>query len=222
MRTARLALVAAGLASVGFAVPSLAATTTTPPAAKAKELAYTDPAGDGKMEPGDDIVGVRLTTAGTTATVGKKTTYTPKQMVLSLTTASPVATNGTVQYTFEGNVPGCGAFYVAIAPGELAKALPDPAGFPELFGSCPDDKAFDFTTSAAFKVDGSTLTVTFDLNADFKAGATISDVLAYSAVVEPVTGEIGPTIQGGRPLSPFSEQSFANDDAVSTATYTIG
>ena len=197
MRTARLALVAAGLAAVGFAVPSGAATTTS---SGPKALVFTDEAGDG-VAPGDDITKVTYTTSGTTAKVGKKTVYTAKNLVFTIETAAPVVSTGYVQYNVQGVVDGCGEFYLGAAPGSALDTIS---------AACPDDDTVDFA-AATYEVKGNTITFTVPLDGTFKKGVKIDTPYAYTGLVDPVTGELGPSFF-----------FVANDDAASDGTYTIG
>lgn len=199
MRTARLALVAAGLAAVGFAVPSGAAT-PAPTSSAPKTLTFTDPSGDGKL-PGDDIVKVAYTTTGTTAKVGKKTVYTPKNVVMSIETAAPISTNGYLQYTVQGVIDGCGEFYLGSAPGSELDTIS---------AACPDDDSVDFA-AATYEVKGNTITFTVPVDSTFKAGTKIATPSAYVGVVDPITGELGPSFF-----------FVADDSAASDADYTIG
>lgn len=203
MRTSvsRLAVCTAALLLAGLAVPSSAA-----PAAGPKTVSFTDPAGDDKISKTSDIVKVTYTTQGTTAKVGKKTTYTPKRVAISVEVAGAIAGDGTVQYDVEGNVPGCGDFYLYASPGSEL----DPLG-----SSCGDDDTIEFS-SAAYEVKGSTITFTVPLKSvpGFEVGKVISALNAYTGTVEPVTGEGGAVLLGSSPLE--------NDGAGTDATYTIG
>lgn len=192
--TARLSLVAAGLAVVGLVGGAHAA---TPAAPKPKSLVITDPSGDAMPGTKGDIVKVTYTTTGKT-TVKKVrnkpvTTYTPDKLVLTIETADPVDTSGTTTYEIDSEVAGCDSgFDVWSTPGVdgsegggCTNADPaDPTSF--------TDEGLDGAPTVA----GKTLTFTFHFNGfsgkQVKAGATISGVHAYTALVEPVVGFIGP------------------------------
>lgn len=199
--TARLSLAAAGLAVLGLVGAAGAAAPVVGPST----LVVTDAAGDGLRQPGDDIVKLTYTTTGATKKVGTKTTYTPKALVVTLETASSIATNGTVQYDIEGALPGCGDFYFYITPGAALEGI---------YGSCGDDDAASFE-GVETVVKDKTLTFTIGLGSvtGFKAGAAMSAISAYTGAVDPVTGELGAVAFGG---------TLSNDDVSSDATYKIG
>jgi hypothetical protein len=225
MRTsiARISLAAAGLAVVGLVGGAHAATTAP---AGPKTLTYTDPSGDGKVA-GDDITKVTYTTTGTTTKVGKKVTYTPKNLVIIVEAASAIVTNGTMQYDIEGSVPGCGDFFFYFAPGAAIGAVPVVGGAPTVSGSCADDSAAVFDGVTAVAAD-KTLTFTIGLGSitGFTAGASVTGMLAYTGTVDPVFGVVGPVVGGSAPLGgtglPGEATSVANDVASSTDTYKIG
>jgi hypothetical protein len=204
MRTARLAVVAAGLATVGLALSASAAT----PPPKPKSLSFGDATGDALGVGGDDIVKVTYTSAGTTKKVGKKYVYTPNRLVMTLQLADAIA-DGDVQYNVEGAVPGC-SFYLYTAPGS---ALDDGSAF----GGCNEDGT-DTSTDLQPTVTSAGKTITFTIplgvTSGFKAGAAVTSLYAYTGVVDPITGEVGPTIVGSGPADA--------DQATSTATYKIG
>lgn len=207
-RSARLALVVAGLAVVGLTLPASAGS------APAK-LVVTDPAGDSHAAPfaamtggADELVKMTWTSTGKTTKrkVGKKvvTTYTPKNLVVVLETAGDIDTGGATQYDIEGNSVGCGDFYLYVAPGSALEGV---------FGSCADDDTVDFG-SATFAVAGKTITFTIPLGSvpGLTAGKTVTGLNAYTGNVDPITGEVGPVIIGG---------TLANDSVPSDAAFKI-
>lgn len=211
--TARLALAASGLAVLGVVGGAHAALPVPGP----KTLTVVDPSGDGKVA-GDDITKVTYSTTGTRSKVGKKLVYKPKALTMAIETATPIVTDGSMLYEVEGNVPGCGSFYLNVSPGAALELL---------FGSCSDDSTVDFSGSS-FAVSGKTLTFTVPFGeADgFKAGSTVTDVLAYTGTVDPVTGIVGPsTVNGHDPFAGTPGEGHvdvSNDLAKTSSPYKIG
>ncbi|MCU1673385.1 MAG: hypothetical protein JWN77_1498 [Frankiales bacterium] len=202
---ARLALAAAGLSVIGVAGASHAAAGPVGPS----KVVVTDPSGDALGLPGgDDIVSVTYTSAGMTTKATKKTkaAYTPKSLMITLEVADAITTDGTVQYDVEGELAGCGGFYLYVAPGAATEALS---------GSCADDDTVDFAAST-YAVSGKTISFTIPLGSvpGAKAGGSVSGLFAYTGAVDPVTGEVGPVLIGANPLD--------NDEASSDAVYKIG
>jgi hypothetical protein len=204
--TVRLSLVAAGLAAIGLAMPASAGSAPT-------KLVITDPAGDSNADAfqslegdADDIVKLTFTTTGATTTkkVGKKVvkTYTPKVLVITLETLGNIMTSGATQYNIEGSADGCGNFYLYVAPGTAMESF---SGF------CADDDAADFA-GADYKIAGKTITFTVPLGSvpGIKAGSKLDGLRAYTASVEPVTGELGPW-----PV-------LVNDETDGEAVYKVG
>lgn len=204
MRTSvvRTALAAAGLAVVGLAGSSFAATPVG-----AKPLVFTDPSGDSLGQPGDDLTKVTYSTTGTK--VGK--TYTPKSLVVTLEAASDIATSGVLTYEIDAALPGCDSgFNLYFTPG-----VDGSEG-----GGCVNADPADPTSFTSTGVDGPpvvagrTITWTISLKADpaFKAGSKVSGFRAFTALVDPVVGFVGPYLVNN---------ALANDTATSDATYTI-
>jgi hypothetical protein len=200
--TARLSLAAAGLAVIGL-VGAASAATTAP--VGPKSLVVTDPAADSKGLPGD-IAKLTYSTIGKTAKVGKKMVYTPSALTIAVETVSSIATDGSVQYDVEGNLAGCGNFYLYASPGSAL----DPLG-----SSCADDATVKFDGSS-YAVSGKTITFTIPLRSipGAVAGGVVSALFAYTGSVEPATGEIGPVLIGSSPLD--------NDEVASDGVYKIG
>ena len=204
----RLALVAAGAAALGLALPAHAGS------APAK-LVVTDAATDSVAGPfkaltasADELTKMTWTTSGTTTKrkVGARTvtTYTPKKLLVTLETAGDIDTSGTTQYDIEGTSDGCGDFYVYVSPG---------AALESVAGSCADDDAIDFAETT-YAVAGKTITFTIPLGSvpGLKAGKAVSGLNAYTGNVEPFTGEGGPVLFGG---------TLANDSVASDASFKI-
>lgn len=174
MRSTRLALAAAGLAVVGVASSSFAAS----PAAPAS-VTFTDETGDALVA-NDDISAVKVTTSGTSAVVAKKTVYTPKSVDITVT-VDAIDGNGTTAYGVTGTAP-CG---------EFAFYAPPNAGDDGVYGGCPDDGA----AADAVTYDVTDTTITFHIPAadlGVKAGSKLSDLGAFTETVEPVLGFAGP------------------------------
>jgi hypothetical protein len=198
----RLALAAAGLAAVGLAVPAGAASAPS-------KLTFTDESGDALVGGSDDAVKMTWTTSGTTTKKKVRgrtvTTYTPKNLVVTLETAEAIDTSGTTQYDIEGAADGCGDFYVYVAPGSALEGL---------IGSCGDDDAVDFAGSS-FEVKGNAIVFTVPLGTvpGIAAGKTLTALDGYTGSVDPVTGEIGAVLIGG---------TLANDTIATDSAYKIG
>jgi hypothetical protein len=196
-RTARLAAVTSAGALLVFAGSAHAATPGP------RSFSYTDPAGDAAPLKGD-IVKVSYTTTGTKT----RTSYTPKKLVITLTTADAIDTSGGTTYEIDSDLAGCeSGFDVYVTPGTEGSDG----------GGCTNpDGATSFTSTG---VDGppvvgaKTITWTITLKADpaFKPGSVISGIDAYTGAVDPVTGFVGPYLLG-----------FSNDDAPTKGSYKIG
>lgn len=199
---ARLALAAAGVAALGLALPAHAASAPT-------KLVITDDAGDALAGGSDDAVKLTWTTSGTSTTKKVRgravTTYTPKNLVVTLETADAIDTSGTTQYDIEGTADGCGDFYLYVTPGSALEGL---------FGSCADDDTVDFAGSS-FAVSGKAIAFTIPLRSapGIDAGKTLSGLDAYTGSVDPITGEVGLVAIGG---------TLSNDTIASDDVYKIG
>lgn len=102
--------------SHSLAVTSLAALllATAAHAAPTKVPQVEDPAGDAVgAQPGTDIVSVLYTTAGR----GTGKAYVPRQLVVTLTLAGPVATNPGLTYEVEATTDTCGDVAFTFEPG---------------------------------------------------------------------------------------------------------
>ena len=201
MRPARLALVAAGLASVGFAVPSLAATTTSP---APKALTWTDPAGDSKLAGGDtDITGVTVTTTG--KTVAKK--YVADALVVRLTLAAAPSTLPVTNFEVDADTDACGSLALYYDGQDLASGG---------YVSCgaPADPTGDTSTYLADGpvVDGTSIVWTIPFSSmpkEFQVGASLTNLNAYVSASEPVTGFSPSLVTHGADIDgAVTDQSF--------------
>lgn len=190
MRTARL-VTAAALAT-GLGVMSLPSS-----AAPAPKSQIVDPSGDSFAPMGGmDIVSGLFSTTGTTKKVGKKTVYTPKNLVVTITyadapTVDPGASHeirfndGSVDHLFQ-NYAG-ESYYQGAEGGEVTS-----------------------------EVVGKTLVFTASLSGlGLKAGQTLSDLRVLTGAGDPVLGFSVPFILGAE------GEAVAADNASTTAAYKI-
>lgn len=196
-RTARTAAVASVGALLVLAGSAHAA------APGPKTLVVTDASGDAAPLKGD-LVKVTYTTTGTKT----KTTYTPKSLVVTIETADAIDTSGTTTYEVDAELAGCeGGFDLYFTPG-----VDGSEG-----GGCLNGSGTSITSEGVDGppvVNGKTMTWTIpfkSVSGQLKAGAVISGIDAYTGLVEPATGIIGPYLLG-----------FVNDDATTDSTYKIG
>jgi hypothetical protein len=211
MRRARLALLAATAAVASGAGLAGAA----PPA---KPL-LTDPAGDARvLGAGYDIVSATLTTAGTTKKVGKRSVYTPKDLVASVTLAAPPSTQPGTQIKLSADTTACdgGSFtwYYTPSGGRLF-----------VYGCGVDDglgKSESFDLEPVVK--GNTLTWTVSLKefgADLPLKTLFSNFRAQSDQNDPATGEVGTALVTDFGTI-FTEQANVSvDTGLSDATYKL-
>jgi hypothetical protein len=209
-RSVRLAVVVAGLSALGLALPATAGTAPS-------TLVLTDASGDQLPQTSGDITKLTYTTSGKTVTrkVGRKVTkvYTPDTLLVTLETADPIDTSGTTTYEIDSTVAGCGeGFDVWFTPGVDASEG----------GGCTNADPADPTSFTYEGVDGpptvsgSKMTWSFRFKAfsgQVKPGTIISEVHAYSALVEPLTGIIGPYLV---------DTALANDNLESDSSYKVG
>jgi hypothetical protein len=208
----RLALVAAGLAAAGLALPAHAGTAPV-------TAVFTDGSGD-VLLPGlsGDITKLTYTTKGTTANkkVGRKVTkvYTPDTLVITLETADAIDTSGTTTYEIDSDVAGCDSgLDVYFTPG-----VDGSEG-----GGCVNSDPADPTSFTNEGLDGAPTVagnkITFTLHfkgfsgKQVKVGTPISGIHAYTALVEPLTGITGPYL---------IDTALANDNLETDATYKVG
>ncbi len=207
----RLALVVAGVAAFGLALPASAATGP-------KTLVLTDASGDAAPMTSGDLTKVTYSTAGKTVTkrVGRKLTkvYTPDTLVLTIETADAIDTSGTTTYEVDSDVAGCDAgMDVWFTPGVDGSegggcTNPDPS----------DPTSFTYEgLDGAPKVLANKMIFTFTFKGfsakQIKVGTPISGIHAYTAFVEPVTGIFGPYL---------IDTALANDNLTSESTYKVG
>lgn len=179
-------------------------------------LVVPDPKGDVVGAGADyDITSTSLTTVGkteTTTTRGRKvTTYTPKNLVVTLTLAEPPSTTAGSAYGVDLELDGCGYANFSYTPGA---ALGDGSIFTEC-GS-PEDETGSTATlyDVPPKVKGSTITWTLSVRTPgFKPGTRVSELHGFTTFNEPVFGILGPTA---------ISSALAFDVVDSDKTYVIG
>jgi hypothetical protein len=205
--SARATVVVAAAAMLALTLPASAATGPS-------TLVLADPTGDAPPGLHGDITKLTYTTTGRTVTkkVGRKVTkvYTPTTLLITLTTADPIDTSGTTMYEIDSDLAGCAnSFNLWFTPGVAGSEG----------GGCSNGSGL---TSPAEGLDGpptvagSSLTFALSFKAlpgVLKAGATISGIDAYTGVVEPVTGIVGPYL-----LDP----ALGNDELTTDTAYKIG
>jgi hypothetical protein len=198
------------LVVVATAAVCLAGAASAAPKGGPHTLTFTDPAGDNvSPSAGQDITGVTWTTAGT----GKNKKYIAKSLVLTLTLAAPPTTDGTTLYGVDGDLAGCGDFYVNYMPGA---SLGDTFNY----AACGGDPASPTGSGTAFdaapEVKGNSIVWTLPLKSlpgDVKVGSSFSGLNALTDFVDPVTGIIGSYGAGGPALE---------DTATTDTPYTVG
>lgn len=203
LRFARPALAIAGALTVCVVSAASAA-----PAGPTR-LVFADKAGDSlPPQASTDITKVSFATTG--KGIGKK--YAPKYLVVELTLSGPPSSTGTTLYEVDTELTGCGSFSMSYSPG--AKLI-ESSGY----ASCGGDGSptgsgtlFD----ALPEVKGSTLIWTFALKAlpgNVRRGSTFTALSAHTALVDPVTGLLGPAA---------IDPALSYDNASTDATYTVG
>jgi hypothetical protein len=206
VRLVRPVLVLVAAVSVGIAGAATAAPAGPNP------LTFSDPAGDAvPTDAGNDILSVTVTTTGTTAKAGKKSTYTPKALVVSMKlAAAPSPVLGTL-YEIDAETSGCGTLSLYFTPGI------DGSGGYVGCGSAPDPTGSTSTSfSVVPEVAGATVTWTVpfsEMPKEMPVGSSISSFAAFSTQTDPATGIVGP----------YAVTDQLNyDNATSDATYKIG
>lgn len=180
MPTKRLALLLAAV--VAAAVPMTAG------AAAPKPL-LTDPAGDARVLGGGfDIVSGNFATTGTTKKVGKKTVYTPKYLLTSLTLAAPPSTTPGMVITFFADSSACdgGTFEWTYRPGN--KLFGDGDVFITGCGAPLATDGPSEIVGTIITVSGNTITwklALADMGRDLPVGSTFSNFRAYADVNDP-------------------------------------
>lgn len=193
-----VAVVAVGVGSAASAAPSGPA-----------RLVFADKAGDSiPPQASTDITKVSFATTG--KGVGKR--YAPKYLVVELTLSGPPSRSGTTIYEVDADLTGCGSFSMSYSPG--AKLI-ESSGFAGCGGDgspTGDGTLFD----ALPEVKGSTLIWTFALKAlpgNVKPGSTFTALSAHTALVDPVTGLLGPAAV---------DPALSYDNASTDASYKVG
>lgn len=187
---ARLAAVTAAAAVALLTLPSHAGVAPQ----------ITDPTGDGALPMASlDIVSALFATSGTTAKVGKKTVYTPKQLEVTVTYAAAPETAPGASQAVLFNVTGCGEV--------LLQRYYDNG----TYGSAEClDASFDFTVEAK----GNTLQFSLPFNTLSpapKKGTSVTNLRTWTGGADPVVG-FGPT---------DVDETYVNDTGSTTATYKI-
>lgn len=192
-----------------LAVAAVAALAAAVPATAASAPQITDPTGDARNQSaGADIVSALFGTQGTTAKVGRKTVYTPSKLVVTVTYAAAPSTDPYVSHQLTFELPGCGNVYMQVFNGSSTWGDADCLG---------EDATFD----PSYKMAGSTITWTLPFNSIgkqyFKPGTALTDLVAYTAVAEPVLGIESQLVAGDAPVP----VDAALDYATTTAAYKI-
>ncbi len=194
---ARLVTATALLVGLGaFALPSGAATAPVPQ--------MTDPAGDSYAPMGGmDIVSGLWSTTGTTAKVGGRSVYTPKNLVVTIGYADAVTMN-----------PGAGH--------EVRFTAPNTTYLLDVFGTSSYAYDGDFNEiPMTVAVAGKNLVLTLALaDMGLKPGAELSALRALTTAAEPVDGTSVPVFFEGSPLGTAPE-AFASDNASTATTWKV-
>lgn len=211
MKSSR-ALVLLAAAAVGVCAPLAHAAPTTKPQ-------VVDAAGDALVPGGFDIVAGQFTTTGVKATrkVGRRTvtTYTPKNLVATLTFTEPPSTQAGTRIAFTADMTACdnGSVAFSFTPGAVLQSG-------DLFVTgCGDDNGAgpaEFLSDVRAVLKGNTLTWTMplaDMGSDLPLSTRFSNFQASSDLDDPVFGLIGTDLTGG---------STSLDVATSDATWKLG
>lgn len=216
-KPSRVAIAAAALVVVGSVSGAQAASSAGP-----KTLVVTDPAGD-KIAPAlsGDVAKVTFTTKGK----GSGKSYKPKALIIIMQLNDSLSTSGSTEYAVDANIAGCGHLSVYTAPGSVVNFDGGSLGCGTSRNIAPLEPLGTFIPlQPQIVTAGKTITFTifFDENPEvLKAGASITDIHAFTAAVDPVSGAVG------LPLLTLYAPSLANsafyvDEAASKATYRIG
>jgi hypothetical protein len=174
MRTRLLALAPlAGLALA--ATPSSAAPTTVPQ--------LKDAAGDAVgAQAGTDVVSVLYTTSGN----GSGKAYEPKQLVVTMTLAGPVATNPGLTYEVAATTSSCGVVTFTMEPGTPYETVTGLNGWAD-WGDCIPKGTESNVALLPVKVKGSTITWTFGIKSSpVPVGTVFKDFVARVDPSNPV------------------------------------
>lgn len=140
------------LVGIVLATGAQAAPTTAPQ--------VKDPAGDAVgAQAGTDIVSTLFTTAGT----GSGKSYQPKQLIVTLTMAGPVATNPGLTYEVQAQTSTCGEVQFTFEPGTAYEKGFGKNGWAD-WGNClnGEDSGIELLTAT---VDGSKIIWEFGIKA---------------------------------------------------------
>jgi len=204
---ARLALLCSGLVVLALH-PSASAEPSSPP------WVLTDPTGDTMPMTDGDLVSVTFATTGRTVAEGARgrsaREYVPERLVVTIRTADPIDTGGTTEYEVDSLVKGCeNGFDFWYTPG-----VPSSLG-----GGCSNGSGSDLRSTGLVSppvVGENTLTFVFPFSAfpgkQVRAGTTISGIRAFTALVDPVTGFVGPYVVTG---------GLANDEVRTDRAYRV-
>jgi len=165
-----------------------------------------DPTGDAvpTMSAGYDIVSALFRTEGTTTRVGRRTTYTPSRLVVTVTYAGTVPTEEVAAQVVTFDVTGCENVYLE------RYALGTTYGVADCIA-----EQFTFNAKASGKTVTFTLPFTTIGKSYLKPGALLSNLRTYTSIAEPVlgfeTGEMVGTTNAG-----------TVDDATTATPYRVG
>jgi hypothetical protein len=172
-------------------------------AAPASKPQVVDPAGDALAPGGFDIVSGQFATTGVTTTrkVGKRVvrSYTPKNLVVTLTFTEPPSTQTGTRIAFTADITACdnGSLAFSYTPGAVLQS-----GDLFVTGCGTDDGVgpAEFMPDVHAVIKGSTVTWTMplsDMGSDLPLGTQFSAFTASVDLVDPVFGLIGTDITGG-------------------------
>lgn len=164
-------LVLTSVTAVALATAAHAAPTTKPQ--------VVDPKGDSLgAQPGTDIVSVLYTTAGR----GSGKTYVPRQLVVTLTLAGPVATNAGLTFEVEATTDTCDDVTFTFEPGTPYGDVVGVNGWAD-WGSCTTAAADGGVELITANVKGDSIVWTFSLKSTpLELGTELTD---FRARVDP-------------------------------------
>ncbi len=153
-------------------------------------LTFTDPTGDAVPSSAYDITSITFTTEGTYAGKGKKRSYRPTDLVITMTLAAPPSTVPGTLYEIDATTSKCGDLFVYYTPGV------DGSGALFGCGSEPDATGSSSTgVDVVPTVKDKTITWKMPFSSiprEVKPGSSISEFIGFSTQVDPATGVIGP------------------------------
>ena len=206
--TPRCAVLGAVLGAVALQVPASAAPSPRP-------LVLLDRTDDTMPMTDGDLASVTFTTSGRLVAGGgqgePEPQYVPERLVVTLRTADPIDTGGTTEYEVDSRVKGCdNGFDFWFTPG-----VPSSAG-----GGCSNGSGSELSATGLVSppvVGEHTVTFVFPFSAfpgrQIRPGTTISGIRAFTALVDPVTGFVGPYVVTG---------GLANDELRTDRVYRVG